>query len=194
MATDCCKLVGNLSLALEDCIISVNVSSRAEVIKECGGELLMGPSTGSVSITAYASNDFYIGCGGKAGVSISWVRRYDCENDEVHFIPSGKGASYVVGDVEGLASLLLGTGKSYTSFNANASSGPATIYTEVEQEDGYGLLYTGNPFSFSTEEPENLEFENFGVGEGTLYLQNFSLELNSSTLPVVTYSFMFSMQ
>lgn len=194
MADDCCKLVGNLIIAgLEGCITSVNVSSRSDIIKECGGEILIGPSTGTVSITGYASSppSTHTGCPGKTGVSIPWVRRYDCDEDIVYMIPGGQGSSFIAGDVEGLATLATATGRSFPSMSASSSSGPATVYMETAQEDGYGLIYTGGPISFDTRDV--LIIDNFGVGEGPLYLQNFSLDFSPGEIPSASYSFLFVM-
>jgi len=194
MADDCCKLVGNLTInGLDGCITSVNVSSRAEVIRECGGEILIGPSTGTVSITGYVSStpSMHTGCPGRAGVSIPWVRRYNCDEDILYLIPAGQGSSFIAGDVEGLATLAVATGRSFPSISASSTSGPATVYMETEQEDGYGLIYTGGPISFDTR--DILIINNFGVGEGPLYLQNFSVEFSPGEIPSASYSFLFAM-
>jgi hypothetical protein len=196
MAEDCCKLVGNLTLTgLDGCITSVNVNSKSEIIKECGGEILLGPTTGTVSITGYvvtpnnSDSGVHTGCPGRAGVSIPWVRRYDCEKDDLYLISSGQGSSFVAGDVDGLASLVYSTGRSFPSLNASSTSGPATIYMETEQEEGYGLDYRGGPISFDTR--DELIINNFGVGTGPMYLQNFSVEFNPGEIPTATYSFLF---
>lgn len=195
MADDCCKLVGNLQLSgvfSWGCVTSVSLNAKPEIIKECGGEVLFGPTIGSVSVSGYAASEIHVGCPGKAGVSIPWVRRFDCDSSPsiVYFISAGQGASYVAGDVGGLATLSTPFGRSYNSLSASSQSGPVSIYMETEQEDGYGLSYSGNPLSFDT--GNSLIFSNFGVGDGDMYLQNFSLELNPGELPVATYSFAFS--
>jgi len=196
MAENCCKLVGNLTIdGIDGCITSVNVSSRSEILRECGGELLIGPTTGTVSITGYAvdstQNDsgIHTGCPGRAGVSIPWVRRYDCDDDVLYLISSGQGSSFVAGDVEGLASLVIATGRSFPSISASSTSGPATVYMETAQEEGYGLDYRGGPIAFDTR--DELIINNFGVGEGPLYLQNFSVEFNPGEIPTASYSFLF---
>ena len=193
---DCCKLVGNLSIGdLDGCITSVNVSSRGEILAKCGETLLLGPSTGTVSITGYAvevtANDsgLHTGCPGRAGVNIPWVRRYDCDNNITYLISAGEGTSYVAGDVQDLATLNIATGRAYPTINANSSSGPATVYMETSQEEGYGLTYDGGPISFNTE--NDMTIANFGVGDGTLYLQNISVEFNPGEIPTASYSFMF---
>ena len=194
MADNCCMLVGNLKLGgifFNKCVTSVSMNAKPEIIKECGGEVLYGPTVGTVSVSGYATNDIHVGCPGKSGVSIPWVRRYDCDSSpsRVYFIPGGRGASYVSGDVDSLARLEIPLGRSYSNLNASSQSGPVSIYMETSQEDGYGLSYSGNPLSFSTS--NYLVFSNFGVGDGDMYLQNFSLEVNPGEIPVATYSFVF---
>lgn len=200
---DCCQLVGSFTgLDLDGCIISVNMSSRAELIKECGGEVLFGPTTGTVSITGYAvplnnpGSVIHVGCPGKAGVSIPWVRRYDCGGTDnsnpgtVYLIQAGQGSSYVSGDIQNLAQLNIDPNIEFTSVSASSSSGPASIYMYTTQKDGYGLNYTGGPIAFNSE--DSMVFSNFLIPGGpALYLQNFSLETNPGEIPVANYSFMF---
>lgn len=196
MAENCCKLVGNLTIdGIDGCLTSVNVSSRSEILRECGGELLIGPTTGTVSIAGYAvestsgDSGIHTGCPGRAGVSIPWVRRYDCDNDLLYLIAGGQGSSFVAGDIDSSASLIIATGRSFPSISASSTSGPATVYMETSQEEGYGLNYTGGPIAFDTR--DELIIANFGVGEGPLYLQNFSVEFNPGEIPTATYSFLF---
>lgn len=196
MAENCCKLVGNLTIdGIDGCLTSVNVSSRSEIIRECGGEILIGPTTGTVSITGYAvepsgdDSGIHTGCPGRAGVSIPWVRRYDCDNDVLYLISSGQGSSFVAGEVDGLATLNIASGRSFPSISASSTSGPATVYMETTQEEGYGLTYGGGPISFNTE--DELIITNFGVGEGPLYLQSFSVEFSPGEIPTAQYSFLF---
>jgi len=196
MAENCCKIVGNLTIdGIDGCITSVNVSSRSEILRECGGEILIGPTTGTVSITGYAvtstENDsgIHTGCPGRAGVSIPWVRRYDCDQDILYLIAGGQGSSFIAGDIENSATLNIATGRSFPSISASSTSGPATVYMETFQEEGYGLNYTGGPIAFDTR--EELIINNFGVGEGPLYLQNFSVEFNPGEIPTASYSFLF---
>lgn len=196
MAENCCKLVGNLTIeGIAGCITSVNVSSRSEILRECGGELLIGPTTGTVSITGYAvtptENDsgLHTGCPGRAGVSIPWVRRYDCDEDILYLIAGGQGSSFIAGDIDNSATLNIATGRSFPSISASSTSGPATVYMETYQEEGYGLNYTAGPIAFDTE--AELIISNFGVGEGPLYLQNFSVEYNPGEIPSASYSFLF---
>lgn len=191
MAGGCgCNVVGNLKInGIEGCVISLNMSSRVELIKECNETALFGPSTGTASITAYAldiqsntdvngevinsQNIIYTGCGGSASVNIPWVRRYDCDSDVVYLINGGAGSASIAGEVDGLAELITGTNIKFRNINANSNSGPATFYTSMYQEDGYGLVYTGYPIPFDTSDESTLIFENLidiseeGAGTGT---------------------------
>lgn len=190
MASECCQLVGNLDLGLDGCIISINVSSNTESFWLCN-EVRLGPTVGTISISAYADNRIYTGCPSKAGVSINWARKYDCENDIVYFINSGEGQSYISGDTFGLVSINNTTGRTYPVMSANASSGPGSIYMSIDREDGFGMRYTGDPWEFDTSTVEGVTFDNFGVGVGDLYLQNFDLTLTPGEFPVANYSLAF---
>jgi len=197
MADDCCRLVGDLKLNLEGCITSVNMSTRPEIIKECGDVILVGPTAGTVSITGYAvkstNNDsgIHTGCQGRAGVTIPWVRKYDCDLNVVYFIPAGQGASYIAGPVQEFAQLNNSIGRKYSTMSASSGGGPSTVYMVTEQEDGYGLVYTGGPIPFDT--ADTLQYDNFLVDDGPiLYLQSFSLEMQPGEIPSATYSFAFT--
>ena len=197
MAEPCCNLVGNLNLNLNGCVISVNVAGKTEVSNACGSTPLPGPTTGTVSITAYASDSMFVGCPSKAGVSISWIKKYDCENNKVYFIFAGQGASFIEGDESALNSLGLyldnPLNRVYNSISASSSSGPQSIYMETAHKDGYGLRYDGQPIDFDTGGPSNeVTIPNFVEGKGDLYLQGFNLEASPGNIPTVSYSFVFT--
>lgn len=190
MADDCCKLVGNFVLNVTGCIISVSVNSSTEASKICEDTLVIGPTIGTASVVGYATDTIHTGCPGRAGVSIPWVRKWDCENNEVYFLFAGQGRSFVAGDVQNLATVNERI-CSYPTMNASAQGGPASIYMETDQEDGYGLRYVGQPFSFETSDENDVTFTNFGVGEGPLYLQSFNLDCSPGNIPTASYSFVF---
>jgi len=220
--TPCCQLVGNLELEqFPGCIISVNVSSRLEVIKECGNTILTGATTGSISIVGYAAQSIHTGCPGRAGVSVNWMKRLDCDEYKTYFLSTGQGPSYLAGDTnalingreESLAVLNNSTGRAYPTINASSSSGPASIYMKTNQTDGYGLVYIGSPIAFDTSIKPDITnplngtrtmsingqtiriyssvLPNMGIGAGPMYLQNFSLEMTPGELPTASYSFAF---
>jgi hypothetical protein len=179
------------------------MNSRTDIIKECNGEPLIGPSTGSVSVTAYVDGmHIYKGCQASAQVSIPWVRRYDCESDTVYYINAGKGTASIIGEtyVSPYARILNDTGRRYSNISANVGQGPATIYAVQEQIDGYGLDYHGGPINFNSGNENDITFS-FGSivpsdfdkpsGATDLYLQSFNLNLNPGEVPQVSYSFAF---
>lgn len=189
---ECCQLVGNLSIGETGCYISINTSCSTEIINACGDDTpLCGPTTQSVTLAGYAADSIHVGCPGRAGVSLPWVRKYDCDNNKVHFLFAGKGQSYVAGDVGGLATLdtAVGCVPSSVSFSASSTSGPTSIYMTTSQENGYGLKYTGNPISFTTTKEGTIIDLNVGDIEGTFYLQTFNLDLQPGQLPVANYTF-----
>jgi len=191
---DCCYLTSNFYISDDlGCIISVSVSTSTETMK-IGDCIIAGPSIGTVSLSGYATDAYHVGCPGRAGVQIPWVRKYDCDNDIVYFIFSGEGKSYVAGNVGNLATLNT-TACTQTSINAASSAGP-TLYTHMEQEEGYGLDYTngGGPISFNTVDSDSLVFDANKVGAPyeDCRLQSFSLECTPGQIPVATYSYVFA--
>jgi hypothetical protein len=192
MAGGCCQLVGGLDLGIDGCIISVSTSCSVETAAVCGGEPLEGPATHSVSISAYAANEMWVGCPGKAGVNISWIRKYDCIANITYLIFAGQGQSFVAGDVKGLVSVNKAL-SSFSSFSASSSSGPTGIYMSTTQINGYGLNYAGDPFSFDTSNPD-LQIDLGGSLGGSHYLQSFNFDAQPGQLPVVSYTFVAPIQ
>lgn len=189
---ECCQLVGDLDLGLDGCIISINTNCQTEVITACGDEPLEGPSTGSVNITAYASTNLWVGCPSKAGVSIPFIRKYDCEEDIIYFIFSGQGQSFYTGEANRFVTLNVELPTKCTALSASSSSGPASIYMQSTQVNGYGMTYNGNPISFTTS-ADGTELELGGLLSGpTYYLQGFNFEAQPGQLPTVTYSLVYA--
>jgi hypothetical protein len=213
MAVDCCKLVGQFPIeefSINGCVISIEHSSSTEVAK-AGEEIIIGATTGTITVTGYANDLVYVGCPGKASVQVNWLRRYDCDTDTVYFIWGGAGKSSVYGGEGGIDGYLAvnNTGggyygsfafisegideiSAYNIIRADSSSGPSSLYTETSQQDGYGLIYNGGPFAFDTETEDGSTFVNHGVGTGPWYLQSFNVDLNPGTIPRATYNFMFT--
>ena len=188
MASDCCNLVGNLSIG--EGVISVQVRSNTEVNKS-GTDIIVGPTIGSITISAFANTQIHVGCAGRAGVSINWIRKYDCDNDIVYFLFSGSGRSFISGDVKGLAAVSNSV-VSYPILNASAANGPSSLYENSTQLDGYGLTYVGGPFPFNTDEEGGVVFTDItGIGTGTVYLQSFSLQCNPGNFPIANYDLIF---
>jgi len=192
MASECCQLVGNLDTGIEGCIISISTGCNTEVILACGDDPLEGPTTASLNITAYAGTEFWHGCPSRAGVSIPFIRKYDCVEDIVYFIFSGQGQSFYTGDANQFVDLNNTLPTSCVSISASSASGPTGVYARTTQTNGYGLTYAGGPISFTTS-AEGTTLSLAGIFAGpTYYLQSFSLEAQSGQLPTVSYSFVYS--
>lgn len=191
MASNCCQLVGALNLGINGCFISISTSSSTEIITNCDN-IYEGPTVATLNLSAYASTDLWTGCPGRAGVSIPYNRRYDCDGDVVHFIFSGRGQSFYVGDVGAYVSLYRTASTTSESMSASSSSGPAAVYMRTTQYNGYGMTYRGDPISFTTSE-EGTTISLGGVFSGeTYYLQNFSFDAQPGQFPIVSYSFVYS--
>lgn len=191
MAGGCCQLVGDLNLGFPGCVISVSTSCSTEGIIACGDENpLKGPTTGSVNISAYADTTPWVGCPTKAGVNIPYIRKYDCDLDVVHFIPSGQGQSFVSGDGQGMVSVKFVLSEC-ESINASSTGGPASVYMQTTQVNGYGLNYSGDPISINTDS-EMLPFSLGGLFAGVdMYLQNFNFDGQPGQPPTVSYTFIY---
>lgn len=196
---DCCNITGNLAVNAPN-VISANTSSSTEfnrVVGETGAVVMIGPTIGTLSVTGYASETLHTGCAGKATVSIPWIRKYDCDTCQVHFIFSGQGKATISGDVGDLASLNVDPGISYNVLQADISSGPATLYTYTLQRDGYGLTFNGTPWKFTTSSEDAVTKEiltangdAIGIGS-SMYLQSFNLTCTPGSIPIASYSFIF---
>lgn len=189
---ECCQLVGNLSIGGVGCYISVNTSCNTEITNVCGDDTpLCGPTIQTITLAGYAVSNIHIGCPGKAGVSIPWIRKYDCDNNKIHFLFSGEGQSYVSGDVGGIVTLnnSVNCAPQSAAFSASSSSGPSSIYMETVQTNGYGLDYSGGPISFRTSKEGTTVSLRVGNINGTFYLQTFNLDLQPGQLPVANYTF-----
>lgn len=190
----CCNLVGNFPIEPLEGIISVSSRGGTEMMK-VGDNILKGATTGSISVTAYASDELHKGCVGRAGVSINWIRKYDCDNDLVYYIFAGEGKSYKVGDVGNLIELHYPDDVViYETINASASSGPVSLYQIENQIDSYGLSYNGKPWPFSTKSDGEIlmELGPLQAGYGRIFLQSFSLNATPGQLPTVTYDFVYT--
>ena len=209
----CCKLVGNFDLFRNEsgCFTSISMNSQTEVtriVSDSRDVIITGPTVGNISITAYAYRSLggrgggglpvapvHVGCPARANLTLNWLRKYDCENDEVHFIYNGAGKASISGPVDTYGiSFFKNLDRSFRMLNASSNSGPATIYTDDTQYEGYGLKYTGGPLSINvTDETPVVDTSIFegldGVGE--VYLQSFSFEASPGNVPTASYSFIF---
>ena len=192
MAIGCCQLVGSLDTGLDGCIISISTGCSTEIITACGDDPLEGPTTSTLNISAYAGTQLWIGCPSRGGVSIPFIRKYDCVEDRVYFIFSGQGQSFYTGEADRFVTLNKTLPTSCTSISASSASGPAAIYASSTQVNGYGLTYDGSPISFTTSS-EGTTLSLGGIFAGPVYyLQSFNFEAQPGQLPTVSYSFIYS--
>lgn len=200
MVENCCKIVGGFPITA-DGIISISSKGNTEVsLHSVHGvsAATVAPSTGTVSITAYAGSKVHYGCKGRAGVSVAWQKRSDCNN--FIYLFSGYGKSYMSGDVENYVEFpsingVINPVALVPSINASSGSGPAALYSDSTQEDGYGLIYNGQPWSIDTrtEEGSKVNLTTYGIGNyGECMLQNLELTLEPGKVPTVSMSFIYS--
>jgi len=206
MAETCCYLVGNFYVTAPG-IISVTSQGSTEVTLITAGGVsatTVGPSTGTVSISAYAGTARYYGCPGRAGVSIPWLTKNDCSENVYLF--GGAGKSYISGN-DGVGSYasfpsipdVSNPVNSFNVINASASSGPASLYEDSIQQDGYGLIYEGNPWSINTTKETGagsctINLTSYGIGGyGECKLQNLQIQAVPGQVPVVNMSFIYSL-
>ena len=191
---ECCKLVGNFPIDV-DGIISISTRVQTEVSKT-GNSVLVGATTGTITISAYASRQVHTGCLGRANVTIPWIRKYDCDVDEVIYIFSGQGQSHYAGESDNMHDLieLLNEIVEYRTVNASASSGPSTLYEDDMQHDGYGIIYKGHPWQFNTSLEEKVIIDTGIADYGPMPLQSFSLQLTPNQLPIANYDFIYQVK
>lgn len=173
------------TFGIEGCIISINVQSSTEIITECGdSNPLEGPTIETLNFTAYPQQIIWSGEQSKAGVSINYIRKYDCLNDVLYFIANGQGQSYIYGDPYGVSlNFPFNTTK---IISAVATAHQSDTTTEINQLNGFGLTYTGDPISIqTTDNMQPMEVGDFGPA----YLQNFTYEAKAGQPPKVSYTF-----
>lgn len=200
-----CVLAGLFEVGF-DGIISVSLTGSSEfldIVSQCDAspnvfedvrKRLKGPSTGSMSITAYAfpqgASDPRLGtsCPSTAGVELPTQQRFDCENNVTRIIRTKTGQAFREGDpFDGIT--LIGEFCSFRTVNANASSGPATPVVDTERFLGSDLIWTGPPFSFDTQDPDSLDFTILGLD---VKLTNFSISAQAPGVATNSYTFQYS--
>lgn len=195
MATDCCNLVGNFTVPgflSDNCIISINSDINSESSDFGCSELKEGYRVGSLNVSAYANTEVYSGCKGRAGVQVLWIRKYDCVNNKLHFIFSGEGRSFKTSSLNiGSISLNKGFSTATKMVNASAQSGPGSLYTLAEQDEGIGMNYIGDPIAFNTSSDTDCKVSD---EDREYYLQNFNIEFIPGAIPVANYTFAFSIE
>lgn len=191
-----CSIVGLLSINYGGIIsASINGSTTVE-IADTDGTVLLGPTTNTLTLSAYAfepGGDFFLGCTcpASAQAQIQWIQKYDCYNDITYFIPKvNSKASISGGPINGCV-LECDPDIESMSFDANASSGPATPYLTAIRKDGFNLKYTGRPIAISSASPQPYYIQLGDFGTLKVYLQSFQLTISPPQPATVNYSFVF---
>lgn len=196
-----CNIVGLLNTSLQGVFsASLNGQTTIEIAED--GTVLLGQSVNNLNISAYAyqpGQDRFLGasCPFSAQASIPWLTKEDCQTGNVYFIPRAGGSASVTNRVSSgvdpsLIDLSCRPGIVNKSFDANASSGPASPYLFSDREDGYNLVYNGNPIPVETGKPQKYNISLGFVGTIEAYLQSFSLSIDPPEVARVQYSFVFS--
>ncbi len=198
MATCECHIAAEFPILGGYGIISANLRTGSEVSVTEAGVVLEGPTTGDLSISAYAPLNEILACPGRAGVSFNWDRRIECDETGVfvvHLIPRGRAKAYKEGDIT--ADISLTEVKEYQTFSASASSGPTTVYLYTSHTDAYDFTYKGTPIPIVPDDAYNKStvtlFGNILPQNSELYLQSFSWEYTPPNIPQVSYSYLFIM-
>jgi hypothetical protein len=187
-----CNIVSNFPGLKGQGITSANLRSNKSITITSEGILLIGPTIGELSITAYASynssNSFE--CPGRAGVTYEWMQRYDCLADKVYFIPRGGEKSFIEGDVSDIS--MIEDIKQGEGFSASAASGPHTVYLKSDHIDGHNFSYTGSPIAVTGRDTTATIITSLLSVNVEVYLTNFSWQQTPPGIPTVSYSFVFS--
>ncbi len=204
MACEC--VVAGLFQVGFDGIISVNITGSSEfldILSECEAGVnvfnevrkrLKGPSTGQMTITAYAfpqgTTDKLLGtsCPSQAGVDLPTQDRFDCENNITRIIRTKTGQAFREGDpIDGI--VLTDEFCSFRTVSANASSGPSERVVDTERFLGSDLSWSGPPFSFDTTDADTLDFTILGLD---VKMTNFSIGVQAPGASTNSYTFKYS--
>lgn len=197
----CCQLVGNFPINIGGITsVSNKETSEMQLLQHDGQyQPTTGPRLGEVSITAYAAMERYHGCEGDASVSVPWVKKTDC--DEYHFIWTGLAEATITGgDNDDMVQFPVIAGTTNPAYhhhivNASVSTDPTQLYQDTYQETGYGLIYTGLPWSVDTTTEDGCIFNLYELGfaqevfNTECYLQSLSLQLQPGQFPTVSMNF-----
>jgi len=198
--TTCCNLVGDFDITAPGILsITSQGSTQMNLISANNvNAYTISASTGTVSLTAYASALRYKGCPGRAGVSIPWIVKSNCAKNIYLF--GGYGRSYISGEVGDYAKFPSIAGvpnpiSEYDVVSATAGSGPSALYEDSTQKDGYGLIYKGNPWDIDTSSESGclINLTSYGIGGyGLCMLQNINIQCVPGQIPIVNMSFIYS--
>jgi hypothetical protein len=180
---------------------SIDGSTTVE-ISEDSGLILLGQTVSTLNIGAYAyvpGQDPFLGatCRFEASAQIPWITKFDCFSGNTYFIPkSGARASMTNREDSGISSSIISMscnpGVMGVSLSADASNGPASPYFLADREDGFNLVFTGNPIPVNTGVPQAYNIDLGFTSTIRGFLQSFSLTVNPPDVAKVQYSFAFS--
>lgn len=196
-----CNIVGLLNTSMRGVFsASIDGSTTVEIAED--GTVLLGQTVSNLNIGAYAflpGQDRFLGasCPLQAQASIPWVTKEDCLASVVHFIPRAGGKASITNRVASgvnpsLIDLNCNPGIVNKSFSADATSGPASPFFFSDREDGYNLIYNGNPITVQTGKPQMYTISLGFIGTVEAFLQGFSLSINPPDVAKVQYSFVFA--
>jgi hypothetical protein len=198
-----CDIAANFPITGNYGIISASLRTNANVIVVGPSLRLYGPSTGDLSITAYAPLDIgeSLKCAATANVSFDWDQRADCDTVTgqiiMRFISRGRERAAQEGEITRQITMThINANKPYLSFSASAGSGPHTPYILNYHYDGYDFRYRGNPLPITAKTKTDstvIPFLSQILPVGcALHLTSFSWTYTPPEVPTVSYSFLFS--
>jgi hypothetical protein len=120
-----------------------------------------------------------------------------CVGDKTYFIPRGGAqASTVNREASGISSSVIELSCRPDIvdrvFSADAGNGPSSPFLFSEREDGYNLIYRGNPIPVESGKPQLYSINLGFVGTIEAFLQSFSLSVEPPNPAKVNYSIVFS--
>ena len=184
MAGNCGVMVGEFKGLPSGCFISCNTSVNTDIENYYCSAPVKGVTLGTVTATAYPDQGGLSKTHQRAGVAVPWLRKLDTTGaGTLHFIYVGSGRAYSAGD---MASVITKVSTS-RSVVASSSSGPFTPYTDIIQEEGFGLSYQKGPVNFDTSTADGSKVNILHSG----YLQTFYLEAQQGQPVIVTYSLVY---
>lgn len=171
------------------CFISANNNINTELENYFCDTPVGGATVGTLNLSAYPRNLTLAKGIQRASVTIPWLRKYDAINDKLYFIFVGPGRS---SNIDGPnVSLEILTEYKSQMLSASSQSGPSSLYSDLVQDEGFGMKYTGGPLDFDTASESACTFSNMGLGKGDYYLQSFYLDGSYGSPITVTYTFVY---
>lgn len=199
-----CSIAGLFDIEYSG-IISAQITGSSEfidILSQCDTgpnvlddvrKRLKGPSTGTISITAYAfpkGGDRYLGtsCPSTAGISFPIQQRFDCENNITRLIRTKTSEAFREGDpITGVT--ILNEFCSFRTVSASAANGPTERVTDTERFLGSDLVWTGPPISFDSRDADTLDVTILGLDAK---ITQFSVNVAVPGIATNNYTFQYS--